>query len=113
MVAYNSAQGYEEGVVEMLQRLLRPRILTALTGEYRNELWAEGDADHAFNSYIAVLEEIRELRQQEKEEFYLLLLRTPLKERHALLVAEALKMPTETRKNLLISLSRARTILEG
>lgn len=113
VVDYNAAQGYEEGVVEMLQRLLRPRLLTALGVEITGEFWDAGDAEHPFNGYIAVLEEIRELWQEDAESFYLRLLRTPLKQRHALLISEALRNFPEKRKTMIACLSRARSILEG
>lgn len=50
---YNAAQGWEEGVVEQMQRLLRPQVLAALEVTVREEVLTNAEADHQYNRPLA------------------------------------------------------------
>ena len=78
---YEQAPGWEEGVVEQMQRLLRPQVLAWLSASVPLWVIAVADASHSFNPYIAALENIREVPQAENLPFYLRLLRTPIRDR--------------------------------
>jgi hypothetical protein len=73
---------YEEGVVEMLTRILRPLVLEKV-GMDPNLDFSSRDESHPFNSIIAQLEADREQCGMEKHEFYRELLKTPLVKRRS------------------------------
>jgi hypothetical protein len=78
-------RGWEEGVVEKLQRLIRPTVLARLGVTVDESTWQQHEANHRYNEYINALEEIRSaLTVPEAEEplqFYIALLGTPIKDR--------------------------------
>lgn len=83
---FRDFRGWEEGVVEQLQRLWRPAILARLNVSVDDTLWQVHEAAHRFNDYINALEEIRQTLQSDTESldavtFYSELLRTPIRER--------------------------------
>ena len=92
--AFEDFLGYEEGVVEQLQRLLRPQILIVLRDEqgisFSEEDMAAMDAeekDHWYNTYIESLEKFRfNIRNvavpSEPLPFYCWLLGIPIGARH-------------------------------
>jgi len=81
---YREFPGWEEGVVERLQRLYRPAVLTRLGVLVPDEVFREAEAKHNYNKYIAALEQVRPHLSLPEEEFYLRLLRTPIKVRFSL-----------------------------
>lgn len=83
---FQNWRGWEEGVVEQMQRLLRPEILQRLGVHLSPDLFAAIEAKHHFNPYIEALEEIRialkgEGIPDEPRTFYTNLLATPIRER--------------------------------
>jgi hypothetical protein len=103
--------GWEEGVVEKLQRLFRVRILDRM-GVSVAETVFEEESRHAFSHYLAALERIRQGMRKEEERFYRDLIEVPLRTRYASLVEEALQLRGERRKEVLASLSAAQSILK-
>ena len=78
--------GYEEGVVESLQIVLRQEILDALTTPIPAPFCVDRDIKSAYTDYRNALEAMREaLGLQEPRIFYLELLAAPLEQRWALL----------------------------
>ncbi len=78
---YEAWKGWEEGVIEKLQRLFRGRVLLK-TGIYLAESDLEQiEAQHPFNGYIAVLDDLRQQLGLSAETFFVLLLRTELPRR--------------------------------
>ncbi len=75
--------GYEEGVVEQLQRLFRPSVLERLGVKVDTATFIDRDKHSAYTDYIAALEAMRELLDAEPLPFYLQLLGTPLEQRWA------------------------------
>ena len=82
--------GYEEGVVECLQMLLRQEILDALGINLAASFFVDRDANSAYTDYVNTLEAMRSaLGVEEPRGFYLDLLATPLEQRWALLREQA------------------------
>ena len=101
LTAYNSAPGWEEGVVEKLQRLLRPFLLENIGNGRAIALAIEQkklDVEHPYNTYIQVLEALRYLVQEESEmRFYVQLLQVPLSEREQFLLAQIQQLYRQNR----------------
>ena len=81
---YQDFQGWEEGVVEQLQRLLRAEVLARLHVTVEETVFASIDAGHAYNDFIAAIERLRRILDDREEAeavtaFYLQLLTTPIK----------------------------------
>ena len=54
------ARGWEEGVVEQMQRLLRPQVVVALSLDLDEAVPAEAEANHPYNVFIILLEDLRQ-----------------------------------------------------
>ena len=80
---YNLLLGWEEGIVEQLQRLIRAGILAQLHVSVPEDVFASAERIHAYNHYITALEQMREFLGQEPQAFYIALLQTPIKDRAA------------------------------
>jgi hypothetical protein len=79
---FDDNMGWEEGVVEQMQRLLRPTILAKVSVPIDEELLRRADASHLYNPYIEHLEKLREgLGVEDATVFYRELLGVPIKER--------------------------------
>ena len=91
-IPYNARPGWEEGVIEKLQRLLRPIMLEQrLDGKAIATAIekAQLDATHPYNTYVNALEGLRHLVQEPDEfKFYTQLLRSPLADRAQTLITE-------------------------
>lgn len=111
--AYMDNVGWEEGVVEKLQRLLRQEILRRLNVVVEEAIFVAAEAEQAYNEYIDALEDVRRAAGIENEvEFYLGLLKTPIKERYTSLIKSALQQPSDQRKQMLTILSAAHATLK-
>lgn len=82
---YSMAQGWEEGVVEQMQRLIRPQVFAALGIAVDEKILFDTEAKHSYNAYIAVLEDIRLCLRDTPFSFYRMLLACPLMERSIML----------------------------
>lgn len=71
---YRRYRGWEEGVVEKLQRIYGPKSLKAI-----GEQPVVGT--YAYNEYIDALERLRKWTDKSEEEFYLTMIRTELEDR--------------------------------
>ena len=63
---YQDLQGWEEGVVERVQRLFRESILTAFNAPISADTFHLIDTTHAYNGFIEALERLRSLLGTEK-----------------------------------------------
>ena len=81
--SYAELRGWEEGVVEQLQRRLRSSVLHALDVIVLDDIFVNVEQRHYYNRFISALEAIRQELNEPQEAFYLLLLAVPLKERPA------------------------------
>jgi len=107
--AYQSVPGWEEGVVEQLQRMLRDTILTRIGVVIPKAVLVALDADHRYNVYIRALEKVRSSRGISEMQFYLSLLATPLADRPTKILMEARRLPEWQRRDALevVSISNA------
>lgn len=67
MTDYQAALGWEEGVVEQTQRLLRPAVLKRLELEIDPSIFDLVEANYSFNRYIQALEQIRTAMHNDNE----------------------------------------------
>ena len=109
LTAYQSAPGWEEGVVEQLQRLLRGDILAHIRIAIPSTVLADLDAQHRYNVYIRALEAVRVSRGLPERQFYLALLATPLADRPIKMLMQARQLPAPQQRSALevISVSNA------
>jgi hypothetical protein len=113
---YQDFQGWEEGAVEQLQRLLRLRVLTRLGVDLDATIFQAIDAGHAYNDFIAALENLRRAvgiqdDPVEVEVFYLRLLSTPIQERPALVLGLGLRLQGELRRQFVAVFAAANRTL--
>lgn len=78
---YAAAHGWEEGVVEQMQRLLRQDVLREIGVTMAEDAFAERDAAHEYNHYIRALESLRQPLKMSSLDFFGRLLATPLPNR--------------------------------
>lgn len=78
---YSLNRGWEEGVVEQMQRLLRQEVFQRIGVAMVEDAFAERDAAHEYNDYIRALEGLRRPLQMSPLGFYAWLLKTPLPSR--------------------------------
>lgn len=80
---YRRLRGWEEGVVEQTQRLLRPELLGLLQAQAAEAACEGADRRWIFNPYVEALEALRVPLEIDTAAFYLNLLKTPLVSRLA------------------------------
>ena len=103
---FNAYRGWEEGVVEQLSRQYRMPILEYIgVNEDVTQLMLL-DRNHPFNRYIAALEAIRFALYSETDDFYLHLLMTPIRDRYASLMQQALGSEPSQRIRAIAALSK-------
>ena len=108
---YAAFRGWEEGVVEQLQRLLRPSILTTLGLEIEESLFADIDQNHDYTEYIDALETIRETLETEATAFYASLLAVPIRDRRRSVFDLGMSLPFEKRFRFLSAYSSGDAVL--
>ena len=111
-ITYAELLGWEEGVVEQLQRLLRPTILRSLNVSIPEDVFLTAEARHRYNHFINALEDLRLLLGESAEGFYLRLLAVPLRERPANVMESGAILPpddvTQFRRAFAVSFSLLR-----
>ena len=111
---YQDFQGWEEGVVEQLQRILRSRVLSRLRVTVNSQVFQRLDAEHGYNKFIAALETIREAQNipmTQAEAFYLDLLATPIKDRRSRVNRYGFSLPPSLRADFFVVVSAASATL--
>lgn len=113
---YQQFRGWEEGVVEKLQRLMRPAILTTLGVTIPEERFQASEATHLYNVYIRALEEIRlaleaEVGPDDEQTFYIALLSTPLRDRPGYVLGLGYQRIALPRASFIRAFSAANAIL--
>ena len=68
---YQDFQGWEEGVVEQLQRIFRPRVLFRLRVAVNPHVFRRLDAEHGYNKFVAALETLREAQEKPYQQIWL------------------------------------------
>ncbi|MBV9851504.1 MAG: hypothetical protein JO250_17695 [Armatimonadetes bacterium] len=110
---FETFRGWEEGVVEKLQRLLRPQILARLGVNADDEVFRRAEDGHLYNRYLAALEDLQWLTGMSEQEFYVDLLGVPIKARigHVLSLANA--MSGGRRAEFIRTFSKSNAVLKG
>ena len=106
-MTYLGMIGWEEGVVEQMQRLLRPAVLTALQVVISEEAVSAVEQVHPYNKYIAVLEDLRLRLGEDQERFYSTLLATPLSDRATLMRQSGILLDEQDRQEFGATLLKA------
>ena len=109
---YESLRGWEEGVVEQMQRLLRPDIFSKLGVTVPAKTLLRLDDEHPYNGYIYALEQVRAILIASKVQFYQKLLSTPLGLRPAVTLMQANSLPAQRRRNALDTVAAMNVILK-
>ena len=109
---FDDFPGWEEGVVEQTQRLLRPSILSQLGVTAAETIFEQAEANHRYNAYLRALETLRQSFNISPEQFYLALLSEPIKTRAAFVVGMARTLPPDKNVEFLRQFSAAFTILK-
>jgi len=108
---YRDYRGWEEGVVEQLQRLFRSQILTAIGVSMSGleTVFEVADSQHPFNDRVQALEAIRLCLMVPNLTFYRQLLATPIAQRPAEVLRriQLLPPPQRTRAFYIFSSSQA------
>lgn len=113
MTDYQAFLGWEEGVVEQTQRLLRSSVLEKLDVQVAGSVFAAVEMAYSFNQYIQAIERMRvALSRNDEREFYLDLLATPIKQRHNLIFALGNRLPGEERIRFMKGFSEANSALK-
>lgn len=98
---YVAFRGWEEGVVEQLQRTLRPEILTELGITVDEMIFTNVEADHEYTEYVEALEAIREALKEEPMPFYSRLLSVPIRDRRQFVFEQGMALGPPLRRKFL------------
>ena len=110
-IDFENNVGWEEGVVEQLQRLLRSTVFLQAGISVDTVLLQQLDTTHPFNRYIEALEQARTTFEIEELPFYLKLLQTPIRERYGSLLQQAMRLSEPQRLKAMTTLSSANQVL--
>ncbi len=111
---FRNFRGWEEGVVEQLQRLYRPTILQRLGVGLEESVFYPNEREHQFNLYIAALETLRVYVDNpfsEEFDFYHDLLSLPIRERPSHVVRHGLYLDHPQRVIFVAAYSQANAVL--
>jgi len=96
---YSRYRGWEEGIVEWLQRCYRPDVLRSLHVRISEAFFVELEKDWLYEPYIDALERIAgQIAEVPAQMFFEKLLQTPLKERAAFVLSWGLKEAVDAAK---------------
>lgn len=109
---YRLYRGWEEGVVEGLQRLLRPAILFHLGVVVPQADLLEADRQHPFNDRVQALEAIRQWLAVAEIVFYNQLLATPIARRPGETLAQIRRLPMPQQRDALYTYSASNAVLK-
>ena len=109
---YVSFRGWEEGVVENLQRVLRPTILAELGVTVAENIFSVLETDHEYAEYVQALEDIRKSFGEEPRMFYSSLLAVPLSERRQAIFEQGMGLPAVERQAFFQVYSRSNAVLK-
>ena len=110
---YLDFQGWEEGVVEQLQRLFRPHILHSLHVAIPEEVFAAEEATHEYNRFILALEKLRGIVNEPIMPFYMTLLAAPLVSRSSLVIQAGRQLPANQFRGFQRDFALAFSVLRG
>ncbi len=108
---YDIAPGWEEGVVEQTQRLLRPALLTRLVVTVDETVFEQVEASHRYNGYLQALETLRKPLNIPPRVFYLGLLSEPIHNRGNSILRRGMAMPSVQRAAFVMLYSVSNAVL--
>ncbi len=109
---YVAFRGWEEGVVEQLQRILRLEILAEIGIAVEETVFAAVEATHEYAEYVGALEAMREALAEEPRAFYFRLLSIPIRDRRRLMFEQGMALPPIPRRRFLSIYSSGDAILK-
>ena len=109
---YVSFRGWEEGVAEQMQRLLRPIVLSKLGMTIEESIFAVVEQRHEYTEYVAALENMRAALQAEPMAFYRGLLAVPIRDRRRSVFEQGMTLPLTERLGFLSVYSAADATLK-
>jgi hypothetical protein len=109
---YMAFRGWEEGVVEQLQRTLRPAVLAELGINLDEAVFTAVETDHEYEEYVRALEEMRESLGEESLRFFSRLLAVPIRDRRQSVFEQGMALPTVRRRAFLGAYSSGDAILK-
>jgi len=105
-------RGWEEGVVENLQRVLRPAILAELGVVVAEAIFSGAETDHEYTEYVQALEDIRKALGEKKRAFYFDLLAVPLRDRRRVIFEQGMRLSAVERHAFFQVYSRSDAVLK-
>jgi hypothetical protein len=110
---YQAWRGWEEGVVEQLQRLFRPSVLAHLSVTSNVAVFQAIEEGYPFNKYIRALEQLREaIDSRPTQDFYLDLLATEIKDRPGLILSRRFQLPPGEQATFVKLFSQTNSVLK-
>ncbi len=109
---YNDLPGWEEGVVEQLQRLLRRDVLSRLEVALDEAVFEPNDRRHDYNRFIAALEALRLSLKEDAGSFYRDLLATPMRDRQAFVLGSRTRFTGQAYADFIQLFSTSNAILK-
>ncbi len=109
---YISYRGWEEGVVENLQRVLRPTILIELEVAVSGSIFDGAEINHEYAEYVQALDNIRRVIGKEPKAFYADLLAVPLRDRQQAVFEAGMRLPATERQMFFRIYSRSNAVLK-
>jgi len=109
---YRLHRGWEEGVVESLQRLSRLEIFSGLRVVVSEADLLEADRQHPFNDRIQALEAIRQCLAVPETAFYQQLLAIPIAQRPVEILGSIRRLPLPRQRDALYIYSASNTVLK-
>jgi len=110
---FENFRGWEEGVVEKLQRLLRPGVLSVLAVTVEDKVFRALEERHLYNGYLEALAELQRISGQPEQQFYVDLLGTPIRDRSASVYAISRRLTEQDYKDFMLVFSRTNSVLKG
>ena len=110
---FGNFRGWEEGVVEKLQRVLRPAVLSAVAVTVSETVFRVLEEQHLYNAYLNALSELQRYSEKTEQQFYKDLLSTPIRDRPALVYSLSRGMIGQKRVEFLHCFSKSNAVLKG
>ena len=108
---FTAARGWEEGVVEEMQRLIRSQLLSSLHIRVNENVLTRAEENHPYNVYILSLEDLRGHLGDQPLNFYRSLLATHLPERALMLRRGSILLNEPERQAFLSAWLKAALVL--
>lgn len=109
---FRSMPGWEEGVVEQLQRQFCLIVLHRLGSRLTAADFALRAERHQYNKYVEQLNLLRQTLDYDERNFFIDLLKMPLRERPVFVAGQGNQLPGQTRLHFMRVFSSANSVLK-